>query len=206
VIAIISILASLLLPSLSKAKILTNKTACKNNLKQIGSIFFMYEVDYLSFPCVDDPLMPDNYRYWTGKFLEAGFLAASKPDTYGLSSRNAGILNCPGWDNQAQDEVYKNFEYGMNPMVGDMLGVPGTYLDYRKAYYKSNQIKKASLRLLVADAWNAMIQRNVINSPYYAWFPHANQMSILYWDGHTGEIGYGMLSTDEMRILFGHQE
>jgi len=50
VIAIIAILASLLLPALSKAKASSQATLCRNNLKQVGLACAIYLSDHQSFP------------------------------------------------------------------------------------------------------------------------------------------------------------
>ncbi|HTV39927.1 MAG TPA: prepilin-type N-terminal cleavage/methylation domain-containing protein [Candidatus Sulfotelmatobacter sp.] len=115
VIAIIAILAAVLLPVLSRAKLKATEASCLNNQKQIGEATIMYVTDF------NDNIMPDaafNQKDATGGINDAGGFwgppdpaiwisqaSALKNVTADLQTKtnllwqyaqNTGIYHCPG--------------------------------------------------------------------------------------------------------------
>ena len=60
VIAIIGILASMLLPTLAKAKKKANRLKCANNVGTISKAFNGYATDEKAFPWMDTDLQPNS--------------------------------------------------------------------------------------------------------------------------------------------------
>ncbi len=101
-IAVIAILASLLLPGLSRAKQTANNVVCLNNLRQQGIALIMYVGDNGAYPPYAVPQLPQSVKYWV-HFLEP-YVADKWPNSSdtkfsnGGSVSNHGVFACPGYD------------------------------------------------------------------------------------------------------------
>jgi prepilin-type N-terminal cleavage/methylation domain-containing protein/prepilin-type processing-associated H-X9-DG protein len=140
VIAIIALLAALLLPALSQAKLKAERTTCINNQKQLTMAWLMYPDD-------DDDYLPPNASInvsWTTSWV-AGILSWDTPsspnpdntNTLNLtqsllspySERAAGLYKCPG-DRVSGALGPRVRSLSMNAMMDGtgFSATPGTYI------------------------------------------------------------------------------
>jgi len=169
VIAIIAILASLLLPSLNRARNTAKKISCASNLKQFSSGVAQYINDN------EDWLLvgvhgSGRWGLWsreiaaylgvTGNILSDGLV---EDFTVGLSSKN---FRCPSFTDQmivqaggtvgtlGSDSRYNAIGYGWNYWLGKDGALKGTYSSGSTpnlCRIKMVQVKNPSIKLLIGD-------------------------------------------------------
>jgi len=110
VISIISILAALLLPALSKAKVKAVQTQCLSNLKQLNLAMVLYCGDYQDkTPAAES--VPGQDIWWWYKELDKAYAGVKGP-----SGTNDVVFRCPkdrGW----KPNPYYLIPHWQNPLL-----------------------------------------------------------------------------------------
>ena len=126
VVAIIAILASMLLPALSKAKSRTQKIRCVNNLQQLGLAMLMYAQD-------------DSRGYFSGTFSDGDDDLTWFYPTYISGAIAQSIFVCPATQNHISTNLSRH-PYNSQIVLADMLiqarKVRGTLAETRGVSYE----------------------------------------------------------------------
>ncbi len=208
VVAIIAILASLLLPALSRARTLATSASCINNLKQVGMAAFSYaEHSDQTLPpaaidkTLDVPKHPSaqaGYAYWTAAVGAEIYTDWSMSDlryggnTYGWGIAPEWVLYCP-FQNGSADQR----QYGINGVASNSVTTPGTWGSgagvYGTTMVREQLIKEPSSTFMITDHVYFRMHQGIAQTKtrwLAATVRHAGKLNFVYVDGHAGDLTF----------------
>lgn len=215
VIAIIAILASMLLPSLNKARATARAAQCKGNMRQNGLAFALYAAEQKDF-------LPLGCSYGTGKSIRWGQFLHGYGTYLGTQigpdySPNKKVWVCP--DNP-RFELNFSDGYCYGTLFGSDPYTDGTKPDkgpkaFEKdtaatgGWLKMGRIKRPSKASLLFDSWMANAQIYIVqpatSTTTMVRLIHGGRSNVLHVDGHVSMMG-GTELKSEFAFLVGANE
>ncbi len=166
VIGIIAILASLLLPALSKARDKAKSTLCQNNMKQLGQYFTFYADD--NGGCMFTSLV--NTSMWA----QWWYLSVTSPRCNNTVQK---LMLCPSRNPNVVSNIFSSngYDYGMNNYILKFTAANNW------VWPRIHRIKTPSMKAYLMDSSGNYL----ISTAATPAFRHSNNTTnTLYVDGH----------------------
>ncbi len=175
VIAIIAILASMLLPALSRARAAAQAIKCVSNLRQCGTVFFLYATDNnekFPWPAADGEMTPtDN---WFTRMGDANNNYFADP--------NRKLVSCPTGSSANVSQIYGyNHASALRVTFGSMTQ-PTTMVVLADSRNVNN--------LQTYEIVSGVVVGDDVGHIYMA---HSKKGNIVYGDGHVAATAEGEL-------------
>lgn len=203
VISIIAILASILMPTLSKVRESSKSTVCAGNLKQLGQMTFIYSDNYNGWMPLSrhTPSIPD--RIWVNLLSEElnnpGYWhCAAYADGTGWYRTPESIRKlfwCPssGTD-YAGGKCFLGVSYGYNQRIGDIQGRTPSDADY--ADYAPRKLSRQTSELVIIVDVSTTKAARVFDAATRIDGRHVNnKANILFCDGHIKSYPWNIAQT-----------
>jgi len=211
VIAVISILAALLLPALSRAKESARKIACVGQLKQIGFAMLVYAADNDEFMV---PTSSAENRTWFYRFapylnvnLKIKNNVAIGPLRDGQTSRqqyqNGAIYYCPNIDSRRvnlppSNAINELTTYAQNIWItySDVVPSGAAYADYEESYQKYRKLGSPFFRnpsgvfVFTERDYTTYLYQTSLSSNLLDWNLHGGGINVCFADASVRSIRY----------------
>ena len=171
VVAIIAVLAALLLPALQNARDMAKRSACMNQLRQVGlaTLFFAHDNDgWIDGTPTDHTMDPPTAAWY---IAVSNYLRSDRL----LVPRQSGGIGCPGMDTRD----VRDWSYSVNWMFGSWPSYGGGVLRH-----SLTESKRPSLTFLVTESWFPYI--------YPDYQSGQTASGIGTWDGYPRHKGQGL--------------
>ncbi|MBN1347622.1 MAG: prepilin-type N-terminal cleavage/methylation domain-containing protein [Phycisphaerae bacterium] len=175
VVAIIALLISILLPSLSRAREMARASVCSSNMRQLYMAWTYYAQDHNGTICPgrDYSIISVNlgytYRFWGGGWTLDGKFKPQGGFLYNYG-KNMEVRVCPSWprdkDNTGSLGIGYNYQY-----LTDGSGTRGETWTW--TWVKESDIQRPASTVLFAD-----VARNVKPPPDK---PNLDEIETTYW-------------------------
>ena len=200
VIAIIAILASLLLPALSKSKAKAQGIVCLNNIKQLSLAWFFY-TDENDDSLVNNHGKPEtkakrqtwanNVQDWDNSEDNTNLVFLSEGKLGPYANRSTAIFKCPS-DKARAANGPRIRSVSMNAMIGNPGELTNRFNPEYVQFYKSSELAKpASLFVFLDEHPDTINDGFFVNTlETYSWgnLPasyHNGAANFSFADGHT---------------------
>ena len=203
VIGIITLLLSILMPAISRARAAAKDVSCLSNLRQLGAGFQMYQNEFEQWPC---PAKTGASQWWSQDWIYPVILGKmpTKPTRRTTTGFAGRIFECPATANfdlpAGENDLWRS--YGMSARLNNRYDDTG---DFRGDFKHPNDVRTPSETCLLIDCtqqWSGTLvtatpapSNSQLQHVQDAAARHGQRLNVLYCDLHADSIDFDAVPT-----------